>query len=398
MAWQAEPAPPASAAMPSLATRLLLLLLSSLTVMAGATVAPSLPAMAEHFAATPGVDLLSRLVLTLPALLIAIAAYPSGWVIDRLGRKIPLLAGVLLYALAGSSGLVLDSLHAILVGRALLGLAVAMLLTATTTLIGDLLPPGARERFLGFTASFMGFGGVVFLTMGGLLAELGWRGPFAVYLLALPLLAWAATLPETGGRHAPALPGGPFPYVLAAVVYLTATLHMVIFYLIPVQIPFVLRQMQHASPSLAGLAIAASALAGAAASLAYPLLLPRLGHRRIFSLGFSVMALGGFVTGLALSIGTLVLGLVIAGLGGGIVMPNYSAWLMARTPPAARGRAMGGLIAAIFAGQFLSPLLAQPVILASGLPMLFISGGTLALGLAALYTLERRSSPLRTDT
>ena len=51
---------------------------------------------------------------------------------------------------------------------------------------------------------------------------------------------------------------------------------------------------------------------------------------------------------------------------------------------------MGGLIAAIFAGQFLSPLLAQPIILASGLPMLFIAGGTLALGLSALYTLERR--------
>ncbi|HMU52301.1 MAG TPA: MFS transporter [Geminicoccaceae bacterium] len=388
---------PEPLSLPSPATRLLLLLLSSLTVTAGATIAPSLPAMAEHFAATPAVDLLSRLVLTLPALLIAVAAWPSGWIIDRLGRRMPLLAGVLLYALAGASGLVLDSLAAILVGRALLGLAVAMLLTATTTLIGDLMPPGARERFLGFTASFMGFGGVVFLTAGGLLAELGWRGPFAVYLLALPLLAWAARLPETGGRDAPPLPGGPFPAALAALLCLTATLHMVIFYLIPVQIPFVLRQMQHPSPSLAGLVIAASTLAGAAASLLYPLLLPRLGHRRVFSLGFSVMALGGFVTGLALSTGTLVLGLVIAGLGGGIVMPNYSAWLMARTPPAARGRAMGGLIAAIFMGQFLSPLLAQPVIQASGLPMLFIAGGTLALGLAALYTLERPPAPTRTE-
>lgn len=383
--------------MPNPATRLLLLLLSSLTVMAGATIAPSLPAMAEHFAATPGIGLLSRLVLTLPALLIATAAYPSGWLIDRLGRKGPLLAGVLLYALAGASGLVLDSLHAILIGRAFLGLAVATLLTATTTLIGDLMPPGARERFLGFAASFMGFGGVVFLTAGGLLAELGWRGPFAVYLLALPLLAWAATLPETGGRHAPTLPGGPFPVGLAALLYLTATLHMVIFYLIPVQVPFVLRQMQHPSPSLAGLVIAASTLAGAAASLLYPLLLPRLGHRRVFSLGFSVMALGGFVTGLALSTSTLALGLVIAGLGGGIAMPNYSAWLLARTSPSTRGRAMGGLIAAIFMGQFLSPLLAQPVITASGLPMLFITGGTLALALAALYTLERPPTPRQTD-
>lgn len=382
--------------MPGPATRLLLLLLSSLTVMAGATIAPSLPAMAGHFAATPGVDLLARLVLTLPALAIAAAAYPSGWLIDRLGRKAPLLAGILLYALAGASGLVLDSLTAILAGRALLGLAVAMLLTATTTLIGDLLPQGARDRFLGLVASFMGFGGVVFLTAGGLMAELGWRGPFAIYLLALPLLAWAATLPETGGHHAPALADGPFPSGLAAALYLTAALHMVVFYLVPVQIPFVLRQMQQPSPSLAGLLIAAATLAGALASLAYPLLLPRLGHRRVFSLGFSVMALGGFVAGLALSVRGLLPGLLLIGLGGGIAMPNYGAWLLAKTPAAARGRAMGGLVAAIFMGQFLSPLLAQPVIAKAGLPLLFTAGGMLALALASLYTLERRPLPRRT--
>ena len=91
------------------------------------------------------------------------------------------------------------------------------------------------------------------------------------------------------------------------------------------------------------------------------------------------------------------LGLVIAGIGGGIAMPNYGAWLLARTTPAARGRAMGGLVAAIFMGQFLSPLLAQPVILAAGLPMLFVTAGILALALAALYTLERPAAPTPTE-
>jgi MFS family permease len=382
--------------MPSGGTRLLLLLLSSLTVMAGATVAPSLPAMADQFADRPGVALLVRLVLTLPALLIALVAFPAGWLVDRAGRKGPLLAGVLLYALAGSSGLLLDSLDGILIGRAVLGVAVALLLTATTTLVGDLMPPGQRERFLGFQASFMSFGGVVFLTVGGLLAELSWRGPFAVYLLPLPLLAWVATLTETGGRHAPALPRGPFPHGLAAAIYLTAALHMAVFYLIPVQVPFVLRQLQSPQPSLAGLAIAASTLAAALSSLGYRALLPRLGHRRVFSLGFAVLALGCFVIGLALSTGTLMLGLVVAGIGGGVVMPNYGTWLLARTPPASRGRAMGGLIAAIFLGQFLSPLLAHPIIAASGLPMLFMAGGALALLLAALYTLERPPRPQET--
>jgi hypothetical protein len=45
-----------------------LLLSSSLTVMAGATIAPSLPAMRDYFAATPNTDFWVRLVLTVPAL------------------------------------------------------------------------------------------------------------------------------------------------------------------------------------------------------------------------------------------------------------------------------------------------------------------------------------------
>ena len=56
---------------------------------------------------------------------------------------------------------------------------------------------------------------------------------------------------------------------------------------------------------------------------------------------------------------------------------------------------MGGLVAAIFLGQFLSPLLAQPVIARYGLPLLFTGGGMLALALASLYTLERRPLPQR---
>jgi hypothetical protein len=50
----------------SVFTKISLLLISTLTVMSGATIAPSLPAMGEHFADVPNVDYLVRLALTLP--------------------------------------------------------------------------------------------------------------------------------------------------------------------------------------------------------------------------------------------------------------------------------------------------------------------------------------------
>jgi hypothetical protein len=54
---------------------------------------------------------------------------------------------------------------------------------------------------------------------------------------------------------------------------------------------------------------------------------------------------------------------------------------MAAAPLAVRGRVAGGLTASIFVGQFVSPLVSQPWIEASGYPAAF--GGT-ALGLAAM--------------
>ena len=112
--------PLASGQANSLPIKATLLLTSTLTVMSGATIAPSLPAMQEHFASVPNVELLVRLVLTIPALFIAIGGLFAGQLVDRLGRKPLLVVCTLLYGLAGASGLVLNSLGTILVGRAVL--------------------------------------------------------------------------------------------------------------------------------------------------------------------------------------------------------------------------------------------------------------------------------------
>jgi MFS family permease len=104
----------------SIFTKITLLLVSTLTVMSGATIAPSLPAMGEYFADVPNADYLVRLALTLPALLIALGAPVVGVMIDRLGRKPLLLVALILYGLAGSSG--------ILLGLAIAGMGLGLII------------------------------------------------------------------------------------------------------------------------------------------------------------------------------------------------------------------------------------------------------------------------------
>lgn len=182
-----------------------LLAVSTLTVMSGAVIAPALPAMEAYFAEVAHAALLTRLVLTLPGLAIALSAPVAGWVPDRWGRKRLLVAAIVLYGCAGGGGYVLDTLPALLVSRVLLGLGVAALTTAVTTLIADYFEGDVRAAFLGLQASFMALGGGVFLSVAGVLAAFDWRLPFLVYLAAfglLPFVLVAVYEPERIGLGA----------------------------------------------------------------------------------------------------------------------------------------------------------------------------------------------------
>src|SRR5688500_7386335 len=76
---------------------LTLLCVSALTIMSGATIAPSLPAIEAHFAGTDNAALLSRLVLTMPALFIVLCAPLAGMIADRFGRRLLLIGSVSIY-------------------------------------------------------------------------------------------------------------------------------------------------------------------------------------------------------------------------------------------------------------------------------------------------------------
>jgi MFS family permease len=92
-------------------------------------------------------------------------------------------------------------------------------------------------------------------------------------------------------------------------------------------------------------------------------------------------------------------GSLIAGLGMGISMPNYTTWFMARVPAAMRGRASGLLTTAFFLGQFASPLVSAPLVAVFGLAGTFaVVGGALVLlgaGLAGVQLVRPAPEPLQ---
>lgn len=378
--------------------QLTLLLVSTLTAMSNATIAPSLPVMREHFSNVENVDYLVRLVLTTPSLCVAIAAPLAGILVDRLGRKLLLAGGLLIYGLAGSSGLYLNAIGLILVGRAFLGLSVAGIMTSATALIADYYTGAFRTHFLGWQSAAMALGGVVFLSLGGWFADIGWRLPFLIYLLALLLLPLTLLfLPKPERTPSPDATGGaqasePTQLPLGLVVF-TCAIALIVqaaFYMIPVQMPFYLQALTSATASQSGLAIALCTLFSAVGSILYQRTKARFTFIRIYEMGFLSIGVGYGLLGLATGYPIVLLGLAITGFGLGLLVPNMNLCLASITPSALRGRVLGSWTTCFFLGQFLSPLLSQPLANWLGLGKTFqlTGGGLIGLGLITIIVMR----------
>ena len=378
----------------SLPTRITLLVASMLTIMASATIAPSLPAMLKHFESVSNSAYWVRLVLTLPALFIAISAPILGVLVDRIGRKPLLFLSLIIYGLAGSSGLWLNSLDTIIIGRALLGVSVAGISISTTALIADYYSGAARGKFLGLQAAFSSLGGVVFVSLGGWLADIGWRNPFLIYFAALLVLpaVWSflSEPPRQDSTqssvHADNVEkSSRLPYLIVGLTFAAAMLGQMAFYTIPVQIPFYLKNLFQSSASQSGIAIAICTLGSAISSFQYQRIKAKTTFFSIYGIAFSTMALGFGLISLGSSFTIVAFGLGTVGVGLGLVMPNMTFCLTSATPVNMRGKILGGLTTSMFLGQFLSPLVSQPLSLAIGLNATYGTAGIAMVILAIAF-------------
>lgn len=365
------------------------LLLTAMTIMANATIAPSLPGLKAHFADVEGIDTLAGLIVTLPSLAIMLTAGLVGWMSDRYNRQVMLALSALAYAIGGTIGLWADSLGQLLAGRMLLGFGVAGTMTLGMAWAADLWQGEARAKFMGLQGAAMSGGGIVVMLLGGALATLHWRGAFAVYALVLPIAGFALVMLAPHARRITArraaaetvrhTPAEPFPWKAYAMIAPLAFLFMASFYVMPTRLPFLLAEVGVTNAAVTGAVMASMTLVSMPGALLYGRIRRFLSPMAIFAASYLLMGLGVLLVGQAQGPGLVVLGLMIAGLGMGPSMPNYTTYFMSFVPASQRGRASGLLTTAFFAGQFASPLISAPLVAAFGL-----RGGFDAMGIGLM--------------
>jgi len=343
--------------------------------------------------------LVKFILLSIPALFIILGAPLVGWMSDNIGRKGLLNGSLLIFGISGASGYFADSFFFMFVGRGILGLSIAGIKTATVAMVGDYYEGAERNKVIGWQGSAMKIGGVIFMLLGGFLANFNWQVPFLGYMLAFVILpsgfiALSESLPTVSQtRIADSTTSLPaIPFWPAAYIFVSAFLASGLFFITPVQLPFYLRNAFAASPFEMGAAIALGNTVGALTSLVYHKFKARMNFVAIYAVIFFSMALGYFIVAMASSYPVALAGMVVAGIGFGLYVPNHSSWILSIVSAKRRGFGVGLVTTAMFLGQFSAPILVQPFIDPADPAAVWNTMGVLLIILGVTYVLLSRLS------
>ncbi len=337
----------------------LLCAMSWLTAFAAGLLAPVLPQMVRQFAQVPHVQARVSLVATAPALAVALVALLVGYLSDRVGHRRILLAGLLVYSIAGTAPVFMQSLDTIIASRFVMGIGEATTMSMSSALIALYFDGAERARWLSVQVASSNVVGLLILLSGGLIGRLSWRAPFLVYALPLILLLLAMRhLHQPEHRHSPREGGERWSTAniraVAAscllLMFATASIGALI-----VDFPFLFDSRGIADPAMVGLMVGVCAF-GLTLGTALGGIATRLPRRPVQVGAFLLIACGFGLAAMTTSPWMAACWGAAAGLGIGVLIPPLLNHTMANAPPRSVGLVGGLWTTAVFVGQFAGPI------------------------------------------
>lgn len=347
-----------------------ILSLSLLTVMAGAAVAPALEVIREYFSDASRLEV--QLIVCMPALFIVITNMFFGRLAAHLGARTLTLLGLLLYTVGGAAAGLFDSIWAVLIMRALVGVGVGIIMPLSTGLLTYYFPPEKREGLMGLSSAANQLGGVVATLLAGVLASISWRLSFLVYLMGLiSIVLCLIFMPNERIRSgaqgaAPVRTGDVWrrnrKHIVCMFLLMTA------FFIYPANFAIVTAAEGIIPMSLCAVIMAGCDLVAFGGGLAFVWVkrtsgrFARLVAPTLFLIGYCLLA---FVGGWG---GTLA-GSALIGFANGVGVPYIISTASANEGRAAATTVMPMLSAALYLSQFLSPFLLSLVSSIGSAPM-----------------------------
>ncbi|GAB3119096.1 MFS transporter [Streptomyces calidiresistens] len=345
----------------------LLLLASTLTVMAGAVISPVL----EIIRGDLGVSgTRAGLIITVHGLTIALVSPVVGWVIDRRGVRGPLSGGLVLYGIAGGAGVFTDTYGALIASRVVFGVAAAAVFAGTTVALLGQYRGALRDKVMGWRSTAISLGGVVWPLLAGAVGGISWHAPFAIHLIGIPLgLATLLVLPRgnptpgeaDSGKKARLLPFLRRSPALRGL-YLLMIVSSALLYSLAVFVPIRLGEVGVTAPLLVAVIGMSISIAMSIVGMFYARARAGLGYAGMLRLTATLWVVAFMILATTGTAVLMALAMALFGLGTGLLIPAVTVLIGDSAPQELRGSAVALSGTASFAGQFASPLLLGPVV------------------------------------
>lgn len=338
--------------------------------------------------------------------IVAAAAFPGivlgpvlGLLADRYGRRVVLVPSLLLIAGAGVLAAVSPSLGWLLMWRLLQGVGAAGAINLAIVLIGDHWDGAPRAAMLGRNAAVMTASTALFPLVGGAVTDaVGWRGLFAVYLLAAVSAALAAVRLPAG--TAPGVPSHQLDEVrtalrrpgVARALVAAGVAFTLIFGLVLTLLPLHLQAAFGVGPTMRGLLLALPAATSALVALGTGGL-QRFGKRALLSAAAALFTVGLAAAAAVPTLPLLIAAVACFGAGQGLMVPNLHD-IAARSSDTGRGAIVSLVLSASRVGQTAGPVAAGAGMAALGASGTFAAGaGIAALVLLPMVALREGPAP-----
>jgi len=338
-----------------------ILSMSLLTVMAGAAIAPALGVIKAHFTSAP--ELLVQFIVSIPALFIIITNLFFLNISRHYGTRAIALFGLVLYVASGAGCFLANDIYVVLTLRALLGVSVGLIMPLSTGLLAYYYPPEQQAHLMGLSAAMNQMGGVVATLLAGLLSAIGWRWAFLVYLLGLiAVIMVALYLPDDhlGSANKRGIPFQPRQLLKFHPSVNGMLLLMMIFFIYPTNFAITAEEQAGLSLTTTTLIMVGLDLVAFFAGMAFGQLM------NIFREPMKYIAPVFFLIGylffaVAHSIMPLLIGAVFTGIANGVGVPYLNTIASIKGGRNSATTVMPLLSAALYMGQFLSPIIVTPL-------------------------------------
>lgn len=338
---------------------IILILPVTLVVMGAVLLAPIMTKLMEAFGHINYANILVPILISIPALCIALFAPMAGIMADRIGRRRLLITAMTIYGCLGTLPVILDSYLPLLLSRIGVGLCEAVIITCSTALIGDHFHGPKRDKWLGSQAALSTFSAMLLFPISGALgAKFGWQGPFAIYsvalLMMLMVVVFIKDVPASKEPQSSTTEAFPWAHVLKVCGF--TLFGGVMFYVLQFQMGNALTAFGIDDPAQTGLSLSIASIGIILGALLFRVANQRIALKRLVAIEFVLIALGFFGMSVATSPTMLVVSGFVNQLGAGLMLPTLLTWAVSPLKYVFRGKGTGIWQSTFAIGQFTSSI------------------------------------------